>query len=98
MIAVRWWVSWWHKPSMGDFELHSPWWVSGFDEGGSESVCAAIIADSERSARRMILAAYDKKPRSIEFRFCNARPGDWNPFCGRFPRADWMQWPEEVKQ
>lgn len=97
------WISWFHKPAMGAFELHSPWWVSGsrevanrftFDEGHSEpTICAAVRAEDEAAAKEAVTAAYDMRPADMEWRFCEPRPDDWSPFSGRFPRADWMKWP-----
>ena len=83
------WVSWWY---MSEFELHSPWWISGERGDGVESVCAAVMATSEDDARACILAAHDVSG-EIEWRFAEERPADWAPFCDRFPRANWMVWP-----
>jgi len=92
----NWWISWWYKlPRKGPwtFELHSPWWCSGGrSSDGMKSICAAVQAPDEAAALEIIYAAYDKRPRDIDFRFVEARPNDWSPFCERFPHADWMQW------
>lgn len=93
--ASRYWLSWYHKPAlMGGFELHLPWWISGTRADGADTVCAAVIAASEDAAREIIFDCYDKRPFDIEWRFCDERAADWSPFSERFPRADWMQWPE----
>ena len=90
----RYWLSWWTAPALGSFELHSPWWFSGFrGDDGARSVCAAVVADSEEAAREKILAAYDTRPPAgLEFRFVDHQPEGWSPFNGRFRRRDWMQW------
>ncbi len=91
----RFWVSWWHSWDYGEFEIHTPWWFAGFREG-EESVCAAVIAESEEAAKRFVCAAYDRKDITPEFRFCEERVDDWSPFSGRFKQADWMKWPTMV--
>ena len=90
------WLSWYATKKNGAFELHSPWWVSGGRGADrARTICAAIKADSEKSAREIIYKAHDKRPKEIEFRFIEAKPPDFNPFCGRFPRADWMKWDDK---
>ena len=45
------------------------------------------------AAYKVIENSYDKQPASIsEWSFCNEKPDDWEPFCDRFPRGDWMKW------
>lgn len=102
------WISWFHTPAMGGFELHSPWWVSGsrevvnrlaFDEGHSEpTICAAVQADDEDGAKEAVVASYDMRPSNVEWRFCEPRADDWTPFNERFPKADWMTWPPRSPQ
>lgn len=96
----RWWVSWCGKD--GTFELHLPWWISGTRQvSGSgdewESIfCAAVLADSEDEAKAAVIGAHDDEGAGFyEWRFINECDAGWSPFCDRFPRADWMQWPEE---
>lgn len=100
----NWWLSWYSTPDTGAYTLHWPWWVSGarivadryaFDEGREEpTICAAVQADSEEAAKEIILAAHDRRPANIEWRFCEERPADWSPFgSDRFPRDSWMHWP-----
>lgn len=45
------WVSWYQTKTLGPFELHTPWWVSGWrlDDGG-DSICAAVMAADEDAA------------------------------------------------
>jgi hypothetical protein len=90
------WVSWYWTKEMGAFELHAPWWISGYrmaDEAAT--VCAAFPAEiSESEAEIFVAASYDNKPESIEWRFNNLKEGE--PFCERFPKADWMTWPMPV--
>lgn len=90
----RFWISW-YEPHIEKFEYHGPWWISGqlFD-GSLDTVCAAVIAKDEESARQKMLNCYDdKRVPAFNWRFCEERPDDWEPFNGRFPRADWMKWP-----
>ena len=35
---AMWWISWYSDTAMSAFELHSPWWVSGCDAYGNETV------------------------------------------------------------
>lgn len=88
------WVSWFHTPeTLGGFELHSPWWVSGLRcSDDADTVVAAIHADHEEGARDRVLRSYDVRPDDVEWRFVEERPDSWSPFCDRFPQADWMQW------
>lgn len=87
------WLSWWWAPDIGEFELHSPWWISGQRLDGARSVVAAIRAPDEAAAKQVVMESHEAPPASIEWRFCERRPEDWAPFCDRLPRADWMQWP-----
>ena len=89
----RYWVSWWAKVEHGPFEIHSPWWFTGFNEDEDHSVCAAIQAKDEDDAMEKVFASYDIRPEHLDFRFVEERPADWTPFSDRFPRRDWMQWP-----
>jgi hypothetical protein len=89
------WISWNHRESYGAFTLETPWWVSG--RAGDDSydiICAAVCAADENEAREQILRTYDKRPTTRHFvwRFASERPRDWQPFCDRFPKADWMKW------
>lgn len=95
----NYWVSWYCPPNvMGKFELHSPWWVSGFRmSDDAETVCAAIQAVSEDQARLKIVMSHDADfvkwaSEGIEWRFVNERPDDWTPYGDRFPSDDWMVW------
>lgn len=95
----RWWVSWWHDNARyGAFELHSPWWTSGYGDG-RVSICAAIIAEDEDAVLEIVYDAYDLRPSNIEFRFIDERPDDWAPWripkgTSRFQKAEWMVWPD----
>lgn len=89
----KYWVSWYHEPAFGGFELNTPWWISG-TRGDDDCVCAAIKANSGEEAKEMVRKSYDKppKPATIEWRFCTKKPKKWSPFGERFPKADWMSW------
>jgi hypothetical protein len=98
MADNKWRLSWYWVPGMGDFELHSPWWVSGTRmSDDAETVVACVIASSEDSAKELIFRAYDTRPSDIEWRFCGEMTDDQSPFSGRFPQAKWMQWPQGEK-
>lgn len=84
------WLSWWWLDADGAFELHWPWWISGWRESDEASVCAAVRAESEDAARELVLASYDKRPGNVEFRFVEERPDDWTPYNSRFKQGDWM--------
>jgi hypothetical protein len=87
------WISWWHDNAKdGEFELHTPWWISGEDMKGRESICAGIMAKSEEDAKNKIISSYDKSPDVIDFRFCVLKEDNWTPFSSRFRKADWMIW------
>jgi len=91
----NYWLSWWHSNQyMGAFELHWPWWISGQGNGDRQSICAAIRADSAIDAEMIVHTSYDNEPLVLHVRFCDEQPPSWSPFCERFPRAEWMQWPE----
>lgn len=89
----KFWLSWWHVEKMGQFELHSPWWFTGYRGDGAASVVAAVFAESTDAAMQTIREAYDRKDVQPAFRFCEEMSKSWTPFNGRFPRAEWMQWP-----
>jgi len=88
------WVSWYHDPDGPEFELWSPWWISGWRpvddfEKVHSTVCAAIKAENEDAAKAKVLSSYDE-PVEIEWRFVEGRPDEWSPFSARFPKAKWM--------
>jgi hypothetical protein len=87
------WISWYADPAFGEFELHSPWWISGYRDDVA-TICAAVLAADEDAAREAVALAYDSRSGWIEFRFTTQQENGWSPFCDRFPRADWMIWPE----
>jgi hypothetical protein len=96
LVGRRFWVFWWHPPGGGEIELHYPWWVSGNRGGdGAPSICAAIIAEGEDEVKAKVLQAYIIPPENpLDFRFVVERGSNWAPFGDRFPRAEWMVWPE----
>ncbi len=94
----NWWVSWIAKRV--NFEIHSPWWVSGVAYGpnGEErhTICAAVRAKSETAAKKYIRDCHDApKPRDLDWRFIEERGEEWEPFSDRFPRGKWMKWPPD---
>jgi hypothetical protein len=86
------WLSWYAHPDDGPFELHSPWWVSGFtmEEVERSTIVAAVRAVDEEDAWEIVRASYDTPPTRLEVRFCEVLRK--TPFGSRFPRADWMVW------
>jgi hypothetical protein len=92
-MMTNYWISWYHNHAkLGEFELHSPWWVSGSDLDGNVTIVAAVKAEDEDAARVVIHECYDTASFSLDWRFVNERESDWAPFCDRFPKADWMKW------
>ena len=91
----KWWISWNHRP--GGLMLSWPWWFSG-----TNTLCAAIIAESEEAATEIVRLAYDTPADRLGVRFIEERPDDWspwdreNPVLGRFAPDPWMLkvWPE----
>lgn len=86
------WVRW---DGGGGFEYRGPWWCSGYayiGEDASPIFVAAVMAANEEDAMRVINHAHDDKANQ-KWSFVNEREAGWEPFCDRFPRADWMQWP-----
>lgn len=89
----KFWVSWFNPEDLGVFELHSPWWTSGYrGSDDAATICAAIRADHIEGAKDRVLRSYDVIPDDVEWRFVEERPDDWTPFSDRFQKADWMQW------
>ncbi len=93
------WISWYSPPGEV-FEIHSPWWISGYvcDEHETDIICAAIIAKDEEDAEKIICDSYDTKGLPLSFRFVNERPKDWSPYCDRFQKCDWMKWDTHEEQ
>ncbi len=96
----RYWVRFYSR-TMGAFEYHGPWWVSGSTLGGANDdedvdiVCCAVMARDEDHAKAIIDASFDEGFFGVdEWSFCDARPAGWEPFADRFQRAKWMQWPD----
>ena len=90
------WVSY-YVPSdrLSDFELHSPWWISGYTSEDRErsTIVAAIRADTEAAAAKRFRDAFDERP-EFEERFIETQDAHWSPFCDRFPQNEWMAWTE----
>jgi hypothetical protein len=97
-----WWISWYHDRGFGPFELHSPWWISGFTMDDRETIVGAVQAETEKDAWEKVYASYDARPASIEERFIEElddreqQPSARAPWGtvenGRFQHADWMVW------
>ncbi len=102
-IPRAWWISWYHDPRDGEFELHSPWWISGFtmDKPSRDIIVAAVQAPDEDAAWDVVKYAYDRTPTRLEERFIeeledrerapSARQ-PWTDETGRFQHSEWMVW------
>ena len=94
MSAQAWWISWYNTAPLSSFELHSPWWVSGYRcSDDAETIVAAVRAVDETAAWAQVQDAYDDEPDSLERRF--TEPLTASPFTGRFPQAGWMAWDDD---
>lgn len=91
-VLPAWWLSWYSTTPSSEFELHSPWWVSGYTETATIYV-AAVRAVDEAAAWDMIRLSYDNPPAAIGQRFIE--PLDRSPFSSRFQQATWMDWDDE---
>lgn len=95
------WVSWNHRPRHGTFVADFPCWLTysyiGYGRGSYAAYCASAMARDDDEARDIIFRAHRKRPPAIDFRFVDKKRADWSPFSRRFPRADWMVWPEAAK-
>ena len=91
---TAWWISF-YVPSekLREFELHSPWWVSGYTNDEIILV-AAIRADDEEAAWQRVIDAFDDEADYRE-RFCDSL-GRESPFVDRFPKASWMDWSDHA--
>lgn len=87
----RFWISWWQQADTS-FELHSPWWRTGYDDDENYSVCAAVLAADAAHVLDIVKTGQDDFE-NVKLRFIEERPSDWSPFSSRFPRRDWMVWP-----
>jgi hypothetical protein len=82
------WLSWISKDEFSGWELHWPWWTSGYGDG-SKTICAAIYAPNEEAVREVVYDCYDARPDRIEFRFIEERPDGFS-YTDRFPWRAWM--------
>ncbi len=89
----KYWISWFHSPVYGPFELNSPWWIRE-SEGLSYTIYAAVKANSEAEAKELVRNSYNKQldAATFEWRFCEEKPADWSPFCDKFPKDNFMAW------
>lgn len=67
------WLSWWHHSHQGEFEIHSPWWKTGYRDGADGktecSICCAVMANNLEEAWEYIYSSYDKRPEALDVRF-----------------------------
>jgi len=92
-VKPGWWVSWYCASPSSEFELHSPWWVSGYDADDRTIYCAAVRAADEAAAYDLIRGSYDNPPSRFDERFCEPLTG--SPFTSRWPKAGWMAWEDD---
>lgn len=98
----EYWLSWTTVfEDDGKFELHSPWWTSGWclnaEEQEESVINAAVRADSEDQAWEKVAAAYEIPPEGgVNKRFIHhVKDGDakpWERAGTRFVIEDWMEW------
>lgn len=100
--AMRpYWLSWYSSEPHSSFEMHSPWWVSGYTGDGERTIyVAAVRAQDEALAWDVVRGSYDclrNNERDPDFteRFIEEVEADWSPFSGRFPQAEWMAWGDD---
>lgn len=87
------WVSWYHDPeTMTPFTLHSPWWVTGWDGQGRQTICAVVKATDPAVAWGKMMRSYDEPPQNAEMRFVTEKPDGWRPPEDRFPPGNGMEW------
>jgi hypothetical protein len=93
------WISYYvPEDRMKDFELHSPWWISGetMEDRIRVTVVAAVRAMTEAAAAKRFRDAFDSRP-EFEERFITEVDGrGWSPFSDRFPQAEWMAWTDDA--
>lgn len=90
------WISWYSHEPINEFELHSPWWISGWTSNSLgdwdiPTVIAAVRAPDADAAVTMIRNAYDNPPTVLSLRFCDEILKA-DPFSERFPKEHWMEW------
>lgn len=76
-----------------EFEVHTPWWISGGDLNGNAAICMAVQAENEEAVRNFVYASFDNHPMNLKWRFIDECKADWSPFSDRFPQGAWMKWP-----
>ena len=91
------WISWYSHRPRSEFELHSPWWVSGYDADDNDILIAAVRAVDEAAAWQTVRDAYDlpREESDITERFCEQLETGQSPFSDRWPQAAWMAWDDE---
>lgn len=88
---MNWWISFYVPDgSMGEFELHSPWWISGYGDDET-TIVAAVKADDEDGAWQQVIDSFDDEANYRE-RFIEPLPDDRSAFSDRFPKSKWMAW------
>ena len=61
------WISWYHTKEMSEFELHSPWWISGTRlHDDAQTICSAIKAPDQETAIEEVKSSYDDIPKLIK--------------------------------
>lgn len=95
-----WWVSWFSPEKYGGFELHVPFWRSGWyftDESEEVTIFVAVVrAPNEDEAFAQITGSYFEQPEGgVSRRYCKTleHPYPWEREGTRFEREDWMDLP-----
>ena len=72
----KFWLSWVHKPEMGEFELHSPWWISG-----SRISAGRLPSMSHGTSQRYALPfnlLMKRRPKKLSCRLTTTALNLWN--------------------
>lgn len=80
------WLSWWQLPEMPNFNLDTPWWISGYRNrvywGVDKAITAILPGDNIEQAQSAIRDSFDNpKPLDIEWRYAEVQEGPpvrWN--------------------
>ncbi len=88
---TKYWISWWHREELGEFDLKWPYWLTGqtYEEPERLSYCAAVKVKPGKDVLSVITESYKIEPNDllyIEWRFIIQMPDDWTPYSHRFPQ------------
>lgn len=82
------WLAWKRNDENGGFILRTPWWLT------ETHFVAAVPTGDVDDAKRCIVDAHDRR-RGLLLSWDAAMVlNNEGPFCDRFPKQEWMQWPQ----